>query len=66
MIKKTFYKYLGVNGEILSEIFLPDTHSIKLIKLQAADNKLLTNGEKTVSTVMVLPSEVENWEEISR
>lgn len=64
MTKEVWYRYLGTNGVINSPVHLEDIYYVRLIKLQAGLNKVLTNGEQFKSSVTVPEEEVDNWQEV--
>lgn len=66
MTQQKIYTYIGVNGTITSPIFLEGIQSICKIQLSAGTGKVLTNGEKEVSSILVPESEVNNWTEINK
>jgi hypothetical protein len=66
MKKTIMYKYLGTNGVIISPIHLEDVYYIRLIQLQADDNKVLTNGIMKKTSVMIPEEELNLWKEIDQ
>ena len=64
MINERMYRYLGRNGTITSTVRLEKIDPIPMIKLKAEQGKVLTDGVKTVYSVIVFEDEVENWKEI--
>ena len=64
MKKTKVYRYYGRNGTITSPVFLEDAKSILLYNLKADNGKILTNGEITISSVIVYPEDLELWSEI--
>ena len=66
MKKETLYHYLGVNGTILSPVYLEGIYSVKKVRLTAEAGKRLTkDGIEKHITVTVPESEVKNWYEIN-
>lgn len=65
MTKEIYYRYLGTNGIIESPIHLEDIYYIRIIRLVADDNKILTNGKNKVYSVKVSEEEVDQWQEIN-
>lgn len=68
MTKQVFYRYLGTNGVLLTHIHLEGIYSVKLIKIIADSDKMLTNdGGKTLQySVLVPEEEVSDWVEVSK
>lgn len=65
MTKQIIYRYLGTNGVLDTPIHIEDVYYVRMVKLRADRNKILTNGERTVTSVTVPEDEVNNWTEIS-
>ncbi len=68
MTKQIFYRYLGTNGTLLTPIHIEGVYSVKLIKIIADSDKILTcdDGITLRNSVLVPEEEVENWVEISK
>ena len=66
MEKITMYRYLGTNGIIDSPVHLEDTYYVRMVKLIADPNYLLTNGTTKTSMVLVPEDEVDEWYETAR
>lgn len=64
MIKTELFVYLGDNGTITTGVYLPGTPCVKKYQLTAGKNKLLTNGIKKVSTIIIPERDLDNWYEI--
>lgn len=64
MFKTPMYRYMGTNGVIESPIQLEGIYTIHLMKLEAGNGKVLTNGEITVRAVTVPLNEVSHWSEV--
>lgn len=64
MIKTKMYRYLGRNGIITSPILLENVTPILMYSLRAENGKILTNGNKTMSSTIVFEDEVNDWYEI--
>lgn len=64
MIKNELFVYLGDNGTITTGIYLPGTPCVKKYQLTASKDKLLTNGVKKVSTVIISERDLDSWYEI--
>ena len=60
------YRYLGTNGVITSPVHLEDIYYVKMIKLVADPDKLLTDGNRTGGVVTIPEDEEMNWYEIPR
>jgi hypothetical protein len=65
MKKTVLYQYMGTNGTILSPIHLEDVYYVRKMQLTAEANKMLTNGYRTVKTIIVPENEIDLWTEIS-
>lgn len=65
MTKQIIYRYLGTNGVLDTPIHIEDVYYVRMVKLRADHNKILTNGERTVTIITVPEDEVNNWTEIS-
>ena len=68
MITQTFYRYLVTNGTLLSPIHIEGAYSVKLIKIIADSDKVLTcdNGITRRNSVLVPEEEQKDWVEISK
>lgn len=66
MTKTILYTYFGTNGTITSPVHLEDIYYLRKVHLTAAPGKLLTNGETSVSSVVVLDEDVDKWTEIDK
>lgn len=66
MIKEKIYTYLGVNGTIVSPVFLEGVYSVRKLRLTADKGKMLTNGEKVVPYVIIPETDLVNWTEIDK
>ncbi len=68
MTKQIFYRYLGTNGTLLTLILIEGVYSVKLIKIIADSDKILTcdDGITWRNSVLVPEEEVEKWVEISK
>lgn len=66
MTKENIYTYLGVNGTITSPVYLEGIYSVKKIRLTAAEDKWLTNGDIICDSVVICESELDKWYEISK
>ena len=68
MTKQIYYRYLGTNGTLLSPIHIEGVYSVKLIKIIADPDKILTcdNGITRKNSVLVPEEQVSNWVEVSK
>lgn len=66
MTKTILYTYFGTNGTITSTVHLEDIYYLRKVRLTAAPGKVLTNGERVVSSVIVLDEDVEKWTEVDK
>lgn len=66
MTKTVLYTYFGTNGTITSEVHLEDIYYLRKVRLTAAPGKVLTNGVRTASTVIVLDEDVDKWTEVDK
>ena len=64
MTKTPMYRYLGTNGVIESPIQLEGIYSVRLVKIDSGNGKVLTNGDVTSSSVIVPLSEEDKWVEV--
>jgi hypothetical protein len=64
MIKSKMYRYLGRNGTITSPVLVDPTTPIPMVSLVAEKGHVLTNGVKTVYSIIVFEDEVADWTEI--
>lgn len=66
MKKTPLYTYLGTNGTITSPIHLEDIYYVLKYRLEADENKMLTNddGKHMVKMVTIPADELELWKEI--
>lgn len=66
MTKTVLYTYFGTNGTITSTVHLEDIYYLRKIRLTAAPGKVLTNGERIESSVIVPDEDVDKWTEIDQ
>lgn len=64
MNKIKLYRYVGRNGTITSPILLDNIQYYIYYKLIPQCDKLLTNGEKVLTSVIVPEEEINEWYEI--
>ncbi len=66
MVKTKMYRYLGRNGIITSPILLENIEPIPMLNLKASPGKVLTDGDRFVTSVNVFVDELDLWTEIDR
>lgn len=64
MTKEIYYRYLGTNGVIESTVHLEDIYYTRIIRLNADNGKILTNGKDKVYSIKVPEENVDQWSEI--
>ena len=64
MTKEIYYRYLGTNGVIESTVHLEDIYYTRIIRLNADNGKILTNGKDKVYSIKVPEENVDQWFEI--
>ena len=64
MTKTKKYKYLGLNGILITRILLEDVKNYPLFKLRSESGMILKKKKKTAYVVTVSPEEVDLWREI--
>lgn len=64
MKKNELYIYLGDSGTITTGMYIPGAAGIKKYQLIADKDKILTNGEKSVKSVIIPEREISNWKEV--
>ena len=64
MITEKMYRYVGRNGLITSRVFIENASPIPMLRLQALQGKILTNGTKFSYDIIVFKDEVDEWQEI--
>ena len=64
MTKKKLYRYLGRNGILTTRIRIDGATFIPVTELTADQDMILTNGEKTVYSVIVEDEDIDLWREI--
>ena len=66
MRKEILYHYLGVNGTILSPVYLEGIYSVKKIKLTAEEGKRLTKDYINYHISVTVPeNQVAEWHEVN-
>lgn len=61
----TLYKYLGVNGILVTPILLKDVYHIEEKELIAKDGYLLTKDQENFYSSIIVPEfEVNEWYEV--
>ena len=66
MVKTKMYRYLGRNGIITSPILLENIEPIPMLNLKASPGKVLTDGDRFVTSINVFVDELDLWTEIDR
>ena len=62
MIVETLYTYLGTNGTVTTPVQLEGVPAMKTAHLIPEEGEKLSNGERTVtSEIMVSEKEAEKW-----
>lgn len=64
MTKKKLYRYSGRNGILTTCVLLDGINHIPVFELKAGEGKILTNGEKTVYSIIVEEDAIKDWKEI--
>lgn len=66
MTKEILYHYLGVNGTILSPVYLEGIYSVKKVRLTAEEGKRLTKDFINMRISVTVPEgEVSEWHEVN-
>lgn len=66
MKKTVLYRYLGTNGTIESPVHLEDIYYVRLLRLMADSDKVLTNGERVCRMVTIPEADLNKWQEVNR
>lgn len=66
MKKTKLYRYLGKNGIVTTSIELIGIESIKMLRLEADENKILTDGENFKQSVQIFIEDLDQWKEIGQ
>ena len=64
MTNKKLYRYLGRNGILTTRIRIDGATFIPVTELTANQGMVLTNGEKTVYSIIVEDEDINLWREI--
>jgi hypothetical protein len=64
MTKTVLYTYFGTNGPITSAVHLEDIYYLRKIRLIADQGKILTNGVRKTTSVIVTDEDVNKWTEV--
>lgn len=64
MKKVKYYRYIGRNGTITSQVLLDGALKMDMYNLTADKGKILTNGESNLYSVYVYIDDVDEWTEI--
>lgn len=65
MKKIKLYRYVGRNGHVTTQVLLDGIKHYIYYKLDADDNKILTNGEIQAHSITVPEEELSLWTEIN-
>lgn len=65
MKKIKLYRYVGRNGHVTTQVLLDGIKHYIYYKLDADDNKILTNGEIQIHSITVPEEELSLWTEIN-
>ena len=66
MTKERYCTYLGTNGTITSPVHLEDIYYVRLLRLMADSDKVLTNGERVCRMVTIPEADLDKWQEVNR
>ena len=66
MEKVTIYRYLGTNGVIDSPVHIEDAYYVRMVRLIADPDKILSNGKMRTSQVLIPEEELDQWYEMKR
>ena len=64
MKKIRYYRYIGRNGTVTTQVLLDNVIKIDLYNLIADEGKILTDGESKAHSVYVHIDDVDKWTEI--
>lgn len=64
MKKTALYTYLGTNGTLTTPIHLEGIYYVLQYRLEAEENKILTNGNLSKKTVTIPADELDDWKEV--
>lgn len=64
MTKTPLYTYYGTNGTITTPIHLEGIYSTVQYRLEADENKMMTNGTIYRKMVLVSENELDDWKEV--
>lgn len=66
MTKNYVYSYLTTDGSTLqTSVQLAGVEGVRLVRLIAGQDKMLTNGKITCSTIVVPENAVDKWREVA-
>lgn len=66
MTKSNVYRYLGSDGTVLeTSVHLDGIYCVNLVRLVAGENKMLTNGKVTCTSIVVPEKDVDKWYEVA-
>ena len=66
MKKNKIYRYLGRNGIVTTPILINGASPIIMYRLIADDGKILTDGERRITSADVFEDEINNWIEVEK
>ena len=64
MKKIRYYRYIGRNGTVTTQVLLDNAIKIDLYNLIADEGKILTDGENKIHSVYIHVDDVDKWIEI--
>ena len=67
MTKSYVYSYLTTDGSTLqTSVQLAGIEGVRLVRLIAGEDKMLTNGKITCPTIVVPENAVDSWREVAK
>ena len=67
MTKSYVYSYLTTDGSTLqTSVQLAGIEGVRLVRLIAGKDKMLTNGKSTCPTIVVPENAVDSWREVAK
>lgn len=67
MTKSYVYSYLTTDGSTLqTSVQLAGIEGVRLVRLIAGQDKMLTNGKITCPTIVVPENAVDSWREVAK
>ena len=64
MKKTKYYKYIGHNGTITSQVLLDNVIKIDMYRIVADEGKVLTNGEVFTQSTYIYVNDLDQWSEV--